>query len=827
MDKKVYNVEGMTCAACSNKIEKVVGKMPGVDKAVVNLTTEKLILDYDKSALDLKDVEAKVEKLGYHLKSEQNKNLETMQVTFEGMTCTACSTKIQKVLEKQPGVSEASVNFATEKGKLVYDKSAVNFTELQEIVKKLGYAMVDGKVIAEEKKGFSLTLQQKFIIAAIFCIPLFYISMAPMIPWVTLPYPAFLVADNYPVRYALTQLFLTIPIMLVGYRFYVVGFRTLFQGAPNMDSLIAIGTTAALLYSGYETWIILTATDHMLVHHAVHGLYYESIGVIITLILLGKSLEERSKGRTSDAIKKLMNLAPKKALLLIDGQEKEVPVEQVKKGDIIIVKPGEKIPVDGVITKGQTSIDESMLTGESLPVEKKANDKIFAASINNHGVIQFEATQVGDETTLAQIIKLVEDAQNNKAPIAQMADIVSGYFVPIVLVIGAAAGLIWYFVTRDFEFSLKIFISVLVIACPCALGLATPTAIMVGTGKGAELGILIKGGDALETTHKINAIVLDKTGTITIGKPKFTDLLVFDATMSENQVLAITAALEKNSEHPLSLAIIEEAETRGLALAEVTDYQTLPGFGLQGNVAGQTIYVGNQKLMREKAIDITAAETAIIEYTNMGKTPMYIATETTLLGIICVADVIKESSVEAIRTLQDMGIEVTMLTGDNMRTAQAIAKQVGITNVIAEVLPQDKADAIKTIQQKDSHAVVGMVGDGINDAPALAQADIGFAIGSGTDVAIESADIILMHDSLKDVAIAIQLSKSTINNIKQNLFWAFGYNTLGIPIAAGVLYAFGGALMNPMFAAGAMAFSSVSVVGNALRLRSFKPKFRK
>lgn len=821
MVKQIFDIEGMTCAACSARIEKVVNKLAGVKVATVNYTTEKLAVEYDDTVIKEQDIIVKIANIGYKLIPELNKNSLTVQVKFEGMTCAACSNRIQKILTKQTGVEEAIVNYATEKGEIIFDQSQTDFQTLQAVVEKIGYKMVDQHIQMTTTR-FTFSLQQKFILAAIFCLPLFYLAMAPMVPGVTLPFPNFLMAENYPLRYALTQLVLTLPIMAIGYRFYLVGFKSLFQGSPNMDSLIAIGTSAAFGYSLYATYEI-GAGDM----HALHSLYYESVGVIITLILLGKSLEERSKGKTSEAIKKLMNLAPKKATIIRHDEQVVIPVEQVKKGDIILVKPGEKIPVDGVITKGTTSIDESMLTGESIPVEKKIADKVYAASINNNGVIWFEATQVGDETTLAQIIKLVEDAQNNKAPIAKIADIVSGYFVPIVCVLALIAGLGWYIYTKDLEFALRIFISILVIACPCALGLATPTAIMVGTGKGAELGILIKGGEALETTHKINSIVLDKTGTITVGKPQFTDIAVFSDTLTEDALLTYTASLEKNSEHPLSIAILAEAEKRDLLLLDVVNYQTLPGFGLRGDVEDKRLLVGNKKLMHQHNIDTAFVEEQIITYTDMGKTPMYIASDRQLLGIICVADVIKESSIEAVHTLQAMGIKVTMLTGDNNRTAQAIAKQVGITNVIADVLPEDKANAVIALQKADKTAVIGMVGDGINDAPALAQADIGFAIGSGTDVAIESADIVLMHDTLKDVAIAIQLSNSTIKNIKQNLFWAFGYNTIGIPIAAGLLYIFGGPLLNPMFAAAAMAFSSVSVLANALRLRGFKPKFTK
>jgi len=743
------------------------------------------------------------------------------QKTFEvsGMTCASCANHIESTLKKQKGVKEAVVNYATEKASVTYDGALVDSHSLQSSIKEIGYRLLDQTEAVEERKWWQLTLRQKFVIAAIFCLPLFYLAMAPMVPGVTLPFPSFLSPETKPLIYALTQLALVLPIVGVGYRFYLVGFKRLFQLSPNMDSLIAIGTSAAMIYSLFATYELWQGNVH-----ALHSLYFESVGVIITLILLGKMLEAYSKNKTSSAIKKLMNLAPKQAIVLVDGKEEERAIEDVVHGDIILVKPGQKVPVDGIVVQGETSLDESMLTGESLPVDKGINDKVYAATINHNGVIHVKATGLGAETALAQIIKLVEDAQTNKAPIAKLADVISGYFVPIVCVIALAAGLGWYFYTQDIEFALRIFISVLVIACPCALGLATPTAIMVGTGKGAELGILIKGGTALETAHKLTDVVLDKTGTITEGKPQMTDILVFDKTMPENQILRYVASLEKNSEHPLSRAITDEASKRQLTLFDVTSYSTLPGLGLTGFVDGKALLVGNRKLMVNANIPIDQYDAEVTTFTNEGKTPMYIATDDRLLGVIFVADVIKETSAQAISTLQKMGIRVTMLTGDNERTAKAIASQVNITNIIADVLPEDKARAIQTLQDNKQDSVIGMVGDGINDAPALAQAHVGFAIGSGTDVAIESADIVLMHDNLQDVASAIQLSHATISNIKQNLFWAFAYNTVGIPIAAGLLYIFGGPLMNPMFAAGAMAFSSVSVLLNALRLRTFKPK---
>lgn len=746
-------------------------------------------------------------------------NKETIQIG--GMTCAACSSRVEKALSKTEGIITASVNLATETAAVEYDPEKIQLSEIEEVVKKTGYevirsekkAAVDEHKLRKEKE--IRTLRIKFIVSAIFAVPLLYLAMAPMIPGVSLPIPGFLEPSTSPMAYGLTQFLLVIPVVAAGNRFYSIGFKALVQRSPNMDSLIAIGTTAAIVYSLYSLYEIAGGN-----FHAVHGLYFETAGVIITLILLGKSLEALSKGKTSDAIKKLMGLTPKTAIVIQDGKERVVPIEDVQIGHIILVKPGERIPVDGEVVEGHTSIDESMLTGESIPIDKKAGDSVYAASINKNGMIHFRATKVGGDTALAQIIKLVEEAQGSKAPIAQMADIVSGYFVPIVVAIAALAFVGWLIAGQTFAFALTIFISVLVIACPCALGLATPTAIMVGTGKGAEHGILIKGGEALETTHKINTIIFDKTGTITEGKPEVTDVIAAQG-ITEERLLQIAASGETGSEHPLGDAIVRKAEKDGLKLYDVENFQAIPGHGIEGVIDGVHALIGNRKLMNDRNIQLGDLASRSDRLADEGKTPMYIALDGMLSGIIAVADVVKQSSADAIRKLQSMGIEVVMITGDNRKTAQAIAKQVGIDRVLAEVLPQDKASEVRKLQEEGRK--VAMVGDGINDAPALVQADIGIAIGSGTDVAMESADIVLMRSDLMDVPTAIHLSKSTIRNIKQNLFWAFGYNVAGIPLAAGLLYIFGGPLLNPMFAAAAMSLSSVSVVTNALRLRRFRP----
>ena len=755
-------------------------------------------------------------------KTEQTAECKQIQLPIGGMSCAVCAKRVEKAISELEGVADVNVNFAAEKAFVTYNPQKVRPSAMKEAVLKAGYQPLENKGAGAEDEDRKRrekeinTMKKKFIAAAIFAFPLLYIAMVPMIKFVSLPGAKILdgLMMNYPLFYALLEFFLTVPVICVGYRFYTVGFKSLFQKSPNMDSLIAVGTTAAVAFSLYNTFQIAKGN-----FQAVHSLYFESAGVIITLILLGKMLEAVSKGKTGEAIKKLMGLAPKTAFVIQNGAETEIPVEEVEIGDIIIVKPGSKIPVDGVVIEGHTAIDESMLTGESMPVDKKAGDKVYAASLNTTGTVKFRAEKVGSDTALAQIIKLVEQAQGSKAPIAKLADIVAGYFVPAVIAIAVASGIAWFIGTGDFKFALTIFISVLVIACPCALGLATPTAIMVGTGKGAENGILIKNGEALETAHKINAIILDKTGTITEGKPSVTDLICA-SNFTQEKLLQLVASAEKNSEHPLGQAIVRGAQEKSLALLEAENFNSITGQGIEAQIAGLSVFVGNRKMMEEKNISVKELEKDADKLAEEGKTPVFVATDGQPAGIVAVADVVKKSSRAAIESLHKMGIEVAMITGDNKKTAEAIARQVGIDRVLAEVLPQDKAFEVKKLQQEGRK--VAMVGDGINDAPALAQSDIGIAIGSGTDVAMESADIVLMHSDLTDVPTAILLSKKTIRNIKQNLFWAFGYNTIGIPVAAGVLYLFGGPLLNPMLAAAAMSLSSVSVLTNALRLKRFK-----
>lgn len=820
---ETYKITGMTCAACAKAVERVVKKLDGVEEQNVNIATEKLNIVYDRSKLNFDDIKCVIEKSGYGVEiEEENKSIE---LKIDGMTCAACAKAVERVVKKLEGIVSISVNIATDKANIIYNPSKVKLFQIKAAIENVGYKpievqenmTIDEDKLKKEKEMKILFI--KFITSIIFAIPLFYIAMGPMIPkpfgpW---PLPQIINPINNTLNYALIQLLLVIPIMISGYRFYTHGFKSLFSKSPNMDTLVAIGSGAAFLYSIYTTIQIANGKITQM-HH--HQLYYESTGIIISLILLGKYFESRSKGRASEAIKKIMGLQPKTATLLINGSELETPIDEVTVGDIILVKPGEKIPVDGVVIEGSTSVDESMITGESIPVEKNVGSKVTGASINKNGSIKFRAEKVGCNTALSQIIKLVEDAQGTKAPIAKLADIVSGYFVPIVMIIAIVSALLWWiFGGKDIIFVLTIFISILVIACPCALGLATPTAIMVGTGKGAENGILIKSGEALELLHKINTIIFDKTGTITEGKPKVTDIIT-NGGIKEEYLLEIAASAERNSEHPLGEAIVKYGIENGIKFKNLKSFKAIPGYGIEVIIDNKNILLGNKKLMNERNVSLLNLESEYDELASKGKTPMYVSIDNNIGGIIAVADVVKENSKRAIETLHKMGIKVAMITGDNKKTANAIASQVGIDIVVAEVLPEDKSLEVKKLQEKGNF--VAMVGDGINDAPALAKADIGIAIGSGTDVAMESSDIVLMRSDLMDVPNSIKLSNATIKNIKQNLFWAFGYNIIGIPVAAGLLYIFGGPLLNPMIAAAAMSLSSVSVVTNALRLKKLK-----
>ena len=745
--------------------------------------------------------------------------MKTETYIIKGMTCASCSAAVERVTRKMDGVEVSNVNLATNKMSITYDEAKVTPEAIMDRVERAGFsASLEVIETKEEKKEEKLEaeeaqhkIRRRLIGAIVLAIPLLYISMGHMVPW-PMPLPEFLDMHASPLNFALAQLILTVGVLICGRKFYIVGFKTLFRGHPNMDSLVAIGTGSAFLYSLVMT--IRIPVDE----GAVHQLYYESAAIVVTLVMLGKYLESRSKGKTSEAIRKLMELAPDVAVLLQDGEEREIPVEQVHAGDLILVRPGSKVPLDGVVRQGASSVDESMLTGESIPVEKEAGDEVIGGSMNYNGAMQVEVTRVGSDTMLAKIIKLMEDAQGRKAPISKLADTVAGYFVPAVLAIAVIAAIVWAVTGHPAAFVLRIFVSVLVIACPCALGLATPTAIMVGTGLGAKYGILIKSGEALEITHKVKAVILDKTGTVTEGKPKVTDLI--SEGLSEEELLLLAASCEVPSEHPLGQAIVEGAKARGLKLREVAEFQSLTGKGIQAVYDGKQVFIGNLRMVEEQHLELGSYQKQAEMLAEQGQTPMFVIVEHRILGIVSVADTVKETSKEAIDKIRSMGVKVYMLTGDNQRTAAYIGRQVGADEVIAEVLPQDKASVVSGLQKEGKRVM--MVGDGINDAPALAQADVGVAIGSGSDIAMESSDVVVMKSDLMDVYRAIRLSKATIRNIKENLFWAFIFNSCGIPVAAGVLYPFGGPLLNPILAGLAMSFSSVFVVTNALRLRTLK-----
>lgn len=744
-----------------------------------------------------------------------------------GMTCSACSSRVEKCVRNLDGITDVSVNLLTNSMQAEYDESKISTDTIIQAVEHAGYgASVQGETKAASGKSAAKenpiekqmkNMKSRLIWSFVFLIPLMYVSMGHM---VGLPLPGFLAGTENAVGFAMTQFLLCLPVAYINRAYYTKGFSTLFHGAPNMDTLIAVGSTASLIYGIFAIYRMgygLGVQDLELVHRYQHDLYFESAVMILALINVGKYLEARSKGKTSEAINKLMDLAPKTAVVEREGREVEIPVEQVAVGDIVLIKPGVSVPVDGVILDGNTSIDEAAITGESIPVEKQPGDSVIAATMNKAGFVRVKAVKVGDDTTFSQIIRLVEDASSSKAPIAKIADKIAGVFVPIVMAIALITAIAWILAGAGFEFALSCAICVLVISCPCALGLATPVAIMVGTGKGAENGILIKSGEALEITHSIQSVVLDKTGTITQGKPEVTDMI--SDQLSQKELLSIAASLEAKSEHPLAEAIMEKARAEGTKLLPTQDFEAIPGRGIRANIDGKLYYAGNLKLMQENGIRCQGVEETMNRLAEEGKTPLLFADETAVVGIIGAADVVKPTSARAIRELKKLGIEVIMLTGDNARTAKAIQRQLGIDTVIAEVLPQDKEKEVAKLQE--SGKTVAMVGDGMNDAPALARADVGIAIGAGTDVAIESADVVLMKNDLLDVVTAIGLSKAVIRNIKENLFWAFFYNACGIPLAAGVFYHAFGWKLSPMFGAAAMSLSSFFVVMNALRLRFF------
>lgn len=802
--KETLKITGMSCAACAARIEKGLNKIEGVTQVNVNFALEKAIIDYDDTIVDRTKLEATIEKHGYGIIKELPQAVNKTEFVISGMSCAACSAKIERKLNKTKGVKNALVNLATEKASVEYNATALKASDIVSIIENLGYNAkkvedVNNDKEKEHREKEASVLKATLIISALLSTPLLLAMVFGMLK-----------IENSGLMFLHNEFFqlaIATPIQfIIGFRFYKHAYFALRSKSANMDVLISLGTSAAYFYSLYNVFFEATPTGMM------KNLYFEASAVIITLILLGKYLEAVAKGKTSEAIKKLMGLQAKTARVIRNNLEQDIPIEEVILGEIIIVRPGEKIPVDGKILEGISSIDESMLTGESLPVEKKAGDYVIGATINKFGTFRFEATKIGKDTALSQIIKMVEDAQGSKAPIQKIADKVSGIFVPIVLGIALVTFLLWLFITGDLTKALVSAVAVLVIACPCSLGLATPTAIMVGTGKGAENGILIKGGEHLEMAYKLNAVVLDKTGTITKGQPEVTDIIVLGS-HDKNEVIRIAAMTEKNSEHPLGTAIYEYGKKQLLSIGQPENFEAIPGRGVMALIDNMVIYIGTRKLMLERGIALGEVEALITKLEDEGKTAMLMSVNNTLEALIAVADTLKDTSQEAIEGLKNMGIEVYMITGDNQRTANAIAKQVGITHVLAEVLPENKAYEVEKL--KAGGKVVAMVGDGINDAPALATADIGMAIGTGTDVAIEAADITLMRGDLRTIPAAIRLSRKTMNKIKQNLFWAFFYNVIGIPIAAL-------GFLNPMLAGAAMAFSSVSVVTNSLSLKRFR-----
>lgn len=800
-------VEGINCASCVAKIESGIGKLPGVEEVSANLVTKNVHVVYDANLIQDKEITHAIEDLGYSVVTVIEE-----EFLIDGMSCASCVGKIEKAMNNTPGVAEVNVNLITKKMNIKYDDDVMSRATILDTVRKLGYEIKQDVAFGGESLEVKeiKELKERLWVSVIFAVPLLYIAMGHMLG---LPLPWFIDSNTNPLWFAVIQLLLTLPIVWIGRKFYTRGFKSLFKLSPNMDSLVALGTVAAFGYSIYATFMIMLGHTEM-----VMDLYYESTGVILTLITLGKYFEVVSRGRTSEAVKGLLDLTPDTARVLRMGKEVEVNTSDLVQGDIVVVKPGSKIPTDGKILAGISSVDESMITGESLPVEKQVDSLVIGGTINGSGSFDYEVTEVGEDTVLAQIIKLIEDAQATKAPIARIADKISGVFVPVVMVIAFVTFLVWLIAGQSFEFSLTILIATLIIACPCALGLATPTAIMVGTGKGAENGILIKNGETLELTQKVDAIILDKTGTITEGKPTVQDIVVSPNVTLD--VLGIAGALEQRSEHPLAQAVAKEIESRGIDTDyQIEEFQALVGYGVEGIINGQRYLLGNRKLMRDNGIKVADMSDTVHAWETRGETVIYLASDR-LLGIIGIADAVKEDSKEAIMALQNSGVEVIMMTGDNARAAVAIASSIGIDKVFSEVSPGDKASKVIEIQEEGK--LVAMVGDGINDAPALTQADVGMAIGSGTDIAIEAADIVLIGGSLTGVLKAMKLSKVTIRNIRENLFWAFIYNIIGIPVAMGVLYLFGGPLLNPMIAGLAMGLSSVSVVLNALRLKWIK-----
>jgi Cu+-exporting ATPase len=799
--KLVLNIGGMSCINCARTIEKALMKLNGVTQATVNLAAEKALIDYNPEIVNQKTIENTITTVGYQVIHDK------VKIQIGGMTCINCAKTIEKVLQPKEGIYSAVVNFAAERVIVEYNSNQISLPVIKKIIIATGYEVIEeqgGGTVedAEDKARKHYVRRLKIMLAssAIITIPILLLMWFPVLPMEQTKLLMFLLAT--PVQF------------IVGWTFYVGAYKGLKNKTANMDTLIAMGTSTAWIYSTVVTFLPSLFPDS--------AVFYDTAVMILTFILAGKLLDAVAKGRTSEAIRKIMGLQAKTARVIRDGAEIELPVEEVQVGDIIVVRPGEKIPVDGTVIDGYSGVDEKVITGESLPVEKHKGDQVIGATMNKTGTFKFQATKVGKDTALAQIINLVEDALTSKAPVQRLADTVAGYFVPIIIITATFSAFTWYFLFgATYIFSLTVFIAVLIVACPCALGLATPTAIMVGVGKGAENGILIKSGEALEIVHKLQAVVFDKTGTLTKGEPEVTDVVAIGV-FSEKQLLEFAAIAEKNSEHPLGQAIVEKAKEQDLKVVDPDDFNAIPGHGVEVKYTGKTVLLGNRKLMELNNVDISALEPKMSGFEAQGKTAMLMAVDRKVAGLIAVADVVKENSAEAVASLKKMGLEVVMLTGDNKLTANAIATQVGVDRVLAEVLPSEKANEIKRLQSEGK--VVAMVGDGINDAPALAQANVGIAVGTGTDVAVETGDIVLIKNDLRDVVVAIQLSWATMRKIRQNLFWAFFYNIILIPLAAGLFYPILHVIFDPVYAAAAMASSSVTVVTNASLLRRFKPK---
>ncbi|MBE0585988.1 MAG: copper-translocating P-type ATPase [Desulfofustis sp.] len=818
--EKTFSVGGMHCASCSSRIEKVLSQVDGVAAAQVNLATEELRLRFDPQQVSVDQVVERVAGLGFSLQ-EQSDEQKSVGFAISGMHCASCSARIEKALRGLDGVASAEVSLADERARVIYDARLVNVRQLRETIEKLGFQATRSEEGGDEysrrrraAEDRLAAMKTRLVISLVFAGLLFVVSMGEMFG---LPMPALIDPHQQPLSFAVLQLLLVLPVLVLGRNFFLDGLPALWRRAPNMDSLIAVGTGAAFIYS---TWGVAEIALGINVHERVMDLYFESAGVIIALVSLGKFLEARSKLHTSEAISHLLQLTPESATLLEGDEQRTIGVDEIAAGDRLLIRPGERVPVDGVVESGSGSVDESMLTGESLPVDKREGDKVFGGTLNQTGALRVRTLSTGEDTVLARIIKTVQQAQGSKAPIASLADRISLYFVPTVMAIATLSGLAWFFFGgADFSLSLRFFIAVMVIACPCALGLATPTSIMVGTGRGAQLGVLIKNGEALQTAERVGTIVFDKTGTLTHGRPEVSDFSVVAAEYDDEQVLQLVGSLEQESEHPLAEALVRYARERQCRLVAAEDFRPLAGSGVSGTVEGRRVLVGNRRILDQHGIGLPEHLRDDDRLSAAGKTVLFIAINEVCVGVVAIADRLKDGVPAAVAQLRELGISVVMLTGDHPVTAQAIADQAGIDEVIAGVLPDEKQQKIEELQR--SGPMVAMVGDGINDAPALAQADVGIVMGSGTDIAIESGDIVLMKSTLDGVITALSLSRAVMKNIRQNLFWAFAYNVIGIPVAAGLLYLFGGPTLNPMLAGAAMALSSVSVVTNALRLRFF------